>query len=226
MTDMMLSSTFDEPLASPQADRDNLFTKIDDVLQRSIAQNDPIIALQGVKQLEQVGRITGLGLAKLLWAVQDRWADYNTGEEFRDYVIEHTSLAWATVTRYCLVWEMYQKNTIPAALIDAIQSKTMRDQVEIAKIEDRVDMKMADWKRIAKASNGREIIEIKRELTNLKPRKSGFSIKLRRNGDLEVWDSKHVRHHVGFLNVDDAKTNDIIQKAIDRIVRNTGIMEE
>jgi len=227
MSDLIVpTSTMDEPLALAEHTQQEVFKKVDDLVAAAVAEGDPLVAISGITELTGLERLVGLGKAKLLWEIKSRWEAFNTGEEFSDFILEHTSVSRMTVDRYLLAWDMYATNRIPAKLVPSIMGRSMRDQVEIAKIVDRVDLSKKEWERIAGASNGHEVIEIKRELTGQKPRKSGLVIRLRRNGDLQALDSDKKVHFAGYLEVDKAKDDPIIARTIERITRGAGILVE
>lgn len=102
----------------------------------------------------------------------------------------------------------------------------MRDQIEIAKIADRVELGDKDWKEIAACSNGHELILVKRKLLDMKPRKSGVTLRLRRNGDIEAYDSSGKKHFIGSLELSERGKDEIVDKAIERITRSSGILVE
>jgi hypothetical protein len=216
----------DEPVALAKHTQQEIFKKVDDLVAEAVAEGDPLVAISGITQLTGLERLVGLGKAKLLWEIKTRWESFKTGEEFSDFILEHTSVSRMTVDRYLLAWDMYANKRIPEKLIPAIMGRSMRDQVEIAKIVDRVDVNKKDWERIAGASNGHEVIEIKRELTGQKPRKSGLVIRLRRNGDLQAIDSEKKTHFAGYLEVDKAKEDPIIARTIERLTRGAGVLIE
>jgi hypothetical protein len=216
----------DEPLTLALKDQADVFRRVDELIKESIRTGDPLIALERVASLTSLERLAGLGKAKLLWEIKSRWETFHIEEEFRDFVTEHTGMCTATIDRYVLVWEMYARKMIPEKLSSQIMGRTMRDQVEIAKIADRVELDFGDWKKIAAAENGHALIEIKREITGEKPRKGGLVLQLRRNGDIEATDSEKKVHFVGYLDLDKAKEDENVAKAIERITRSAGILIE
>jgi hypothetical protein len=216
----------DEPLSLSVGDQKDIERRVDDIIAESLRQKDPVIALRGISQMEGFTRIVGDGLAKALWELKANWSAYDLEEDFYDFVLEHSSLAKATIDRYILTWEMFHNKCIPEKLVVQIKGRTMRDQIEIAKIADRVELSDKDWKEIAACANGHEVIAMKRKLLNQKPLKSGVTLRLRRNGDVEAYDASGKKHFVGSLEIDQRKTDEVIDKAINRIVRGAGMLEE
>jgi hypothetical protein len=222
----MTASTMDEPLSLSVGDQKDIERRVDDIIAESLRQKDPVIALRGISQMEGFTRIVGDGLAKALWELKANWSMYELEEDFYDFVLEHSSLAKATIDRYILTWEMFHNKCVPEKLVSQIKSRTMRDQIEIAKIADRVELGDKDWKEIAACSNGHELILVKRKLLDMKPRKSGVTLRLRRSGDIEAYDSAGKKHFIGSLELDQRKTDEVVDKAINRIVRGGGLLEE
>jgi hypothetical protein len=221
-----LASTMDEPLSLSVGDQKDIERRVDDIIAESLRQKDPVIALRGISQMEGFTRIVGDGLAKALWELKANWSLFELEEDFYDFVLEHSSLAKATIDRYIMTWEMFHNKCVPEKLVEQIKSRTMRDQIEIAKIADRVELSPKDWKDIAACENGHTLIEVKRRLLDMKPRKSGVTLRLRRNGDIEAYDSEKNKHFVGSLELSERGKDEIIDKAINRIVRGAGMLEE
>ena len=226
MLDTIPTSSMDESVALVPSAQQDLFQKVDGLISTSLKQRDPLLALNGVSSLTGLERLVGLGKAKLLWSLESNWDLFQIEEDFHDFVTEHTSISRETVDRYILTWDMYEEHRVPERLVPAIMGRTMRDQVEIAKIADRVELTAGDWKEIAATTNGHELTEVKRKLTGQKPRKSGLILRLRRNGDIEAYDSDKKKHFVGFLERGKAKDDPIIQRAIERLTRSTGMLVE
>lgn len=221
-----ITSTMDEPLSLCLSDQQDIERRVDEIIAESLRAKDPVIVLNGIARIEGFIRISGLGLAKALWELSSNWDVFEIDEEFTDFVQEHTSISKATIKRYVTTWEMYHNKSVPKKFQEQIKGRTMRDQVEIAKIADRVEMSDKDWNTIASTANGHELQEVKRKLLKLKPRKSGVVIRLRRNGDIEAYDSEKKRHYIGNLEIDEAKNDPIVAKAIGRIIRGAAILEE
>ena len=223
---MDLSTSLDEPIAVHKKTQGDVFRRVDDLVQQAVDAEDPLIALEGIASLTGLERLIGLGKAKLLWELKAKWNQFKVEEEFTDFVIESTGICRETVDRYILVWAMYEGKLIPDKVHDEIMGRTMRDQVEIAKIADRAELDGKDWNRIAATTNGHELAELKREILDIAPRKSGLVIRLRRNGNVEGTDSEGHVEFGGYLEVEKAKTNPVVAKMIKRITRSSGILIE
>jgi hypothetical protein len=224
--DLEISFPMDESIKLSGDAKKQAFDRVDELMEKTIEAKDPVIATNGLSQLAGLERIAGLCKAKLLYRLKESWVCFETEENFKDFIMEHTSLSGETVDRYVLVWEMYEMLPVPEALVPELMARTMRDQVEIAKIADRVQLTEKDWKAIASTANGYELATLKREMTKQEPRKSGITIRLRRNGDLEAIDSKRSVYMVGYLNVKEAETSPMIAKAIERLTRTAGVLVE
>ena len=223
MTDALeLVGSLDQPI--PLAKQDETFSKVDRLLERALEERDPMIALTGASQLLGIARISGLALSKLLHGVHDRWDEYeNNGDDFRDTVFETIGLTKATTDRYINVWEMLTCGVVPTVYVEDIKSRPMRDLVKVASLTAQgFDVKSEDWARMAHAADGTELDQIVRELKGKPPRKSSLQIYVERNGDINCMKEGRMKL-VGYLKTDDDDPD--VRKAIERIIKNAGLVE-
>jgi hypothetical protein len=202
----------------------SLFDRIDTVLAQSLEEKDPSLALSVGKGLLGVVRLGGLGLAKLLHGVHSRWKDY----EYRGTIYalaenELGILAKATINRYIAVWEMLSGAYIPKDVLDEVKVKPMRQLVPMASlITQGFDVAVKDWVRLAHAADAGEVAEIVREIKGKPPKKQSMKIVLEQDGTLNCWNSGKITN-IGMLRVED-ETDEIVAKAIERIINNSGII--
>jgi hypothetical protein len=201
-----------------------LFDRIDTVLAQSLQEKDPVIALSVGKGLLGVVRLGGLGLAKLLHGVNSRWKDYEySGTIYALAEDELGILAKATINRYIAVWEMITGGYIPNDVLDEVKVKPMRQLVPMASlITQGFDVSTKDWVRLAHATDAGEVAEIVREIKGKPPKKQSMKIVLEADGTLFVWNGGKITS-IGYLDVKN-ETDEIVAKAIERIVNNSGII--
>jgi hypothetical protein len=202
----------------------SLFDRIDTVLAQSLEEKDPAIALSVGKGLLGVVRLGGLGLAKLLHGVNSRWKDYEySGTIYALAEDELGILAKATINRYIAVWEMITGAYIPKDVLDEVKVKPMRQLVPMASlITQGFDVSTKDWVRLAHATDAGEVAEIVREIKGKPPKKQSMKIVLEEDGTLNVWNGSKI-FNIGYLRIVDTE-EEIITKAIERIVNNSGII--
>jgi hypothetical protein len=201
-----------------------LFDRIDTVLAQSLEEKDPAIALSVGKGLLGVVRLGGLGLAKLLHGVSSRWKDYEySGTIYALAEDELGILAKATINRYIAVWEMIVGGYIPKDVLDDVKVKPMRQLVPMASlITQGFDVSTKDWVRLAHAADAGEVAEIVREIKGKPPKKQSMKIVLEADGTLNAWNGGKIVN-IGMLRVEN-ETDEIVAKAIERIVNNSGIV--
>lgn len=202
----------------------SLFDKIDSVLAQSLQEKDPTLAFYAGKSLLGVVRLGGLALAKLLHGVNSRWKDYEWGGTIYTLAEDELGiLAKATINRYIAVWEMITGAYIPSEVLEEVKVKPMRQLVPMASlITQGYDVDTKDWIRLAHATDAGEIAEIVREIKGKPPKKQTMKIVLEQDGTLNVWNGGKILN-IGMLRVED-ETNEIVAKAIERIVNNSGIV--
>jgi hypothetical protein len=202
----------------------SLFDRIDTVLAQSLEEKDPAIALSVGKGLLGVVRLGGLGLAKLLHGVNSRWKDYEySGTIYALAEDELGILAKATIKRYIAVWEMITGGYIPKDVLDEVKVKPMRQLVPMASlITQGFDVSTKDWVRLAHAADAGEVAEIVREIKGKPPKKQSMKIVLEEDGTLHCWNDGQI-YDIGMLRVEN-ETDEIVAKAIERIVNNSGIV--
>jgi hypothetical protein len=202
----------------------SLFDRIDTVLAQSLEEKDPAIALSVGKGLLGVVRLGGLGLAKLLHGVNSRWKEYEySGTIYALAEDELGILAKATIKRYIAVWEMITGGYIPKDVLDEVKVKPMRQLVPMASlITQGFDVSTKDWVRLAHATDAAEVAEIVREIKGKPPKKQSMKIVLEADGTLNAWNGGKIVN-IGMLRVEN-ETDEIVAKAIERIVNNSGIV--
>jgi len=202
-----------------------LFDRIDAVLAQALEQKDPELAFSAGKSLLGAVRLGGLGLAKLLHGVNSRWKEYEYSGTFYGLAEDQLAiLAKATVDRYIAVWEMLTGSYLPNDIIDEVKAKTMRQLVPMASlIKQGYDVSTQDWRRLAHAVDANEVREIVREIKGKPPKKQSMKIVLEQDGTLNVWNGGKIVN-IGYLDVKMELTDEIVAKAIERIVNNSGIV--
>ncbi len=224
MTDYFeISSWIDQ--STPIRFERSLFDRIDKIVEQSLKEKNPVIALSAGNSLLGAIRLGGLGLAKLLHSVNFRWKEYEfSGSLYELAESELGILAKNTVDRYIAVWEMLSGGYIPQDLMEYIKAKPMRQLCPIASlVAQGYDVSNEDWSRIAHAADYNEVAEIVRELKGKPPKKTSMKIVLEQDGTLNAWNNGKIVF-IGSLRVEDEDKDETIKKAIERIVNNSGIV--
>lgn len=196
----------------------DMFYAIDGVVQELNQTGDIRKATQVVSILDRIDNVTGKVKAKLLHGM-NRWYLLNKPQDdFGDYIESTTPTKRITVERYVNVWEQIEQERIPKK----IQARPMRDLIPVANmLAQGFEPSKSEWNTIDLASNSSELLDAIREIKGKKPRKSGMTIQMERDGSLYAYkDSKRV--YVGFLDL--KEQDELLLKAIERILDGAQII--
>ena len=130
-----------------------------------------------------------------------------------------TTTKGVTVDRYINVWDKIDQEMIPKA----VQEKPMRELVPIASmLSQGFEPTKREWTKIELTSNSSELSAVIREIKGKKPRKSGLTIQMERDGSLYVYKDDD-RFYIGYLDLNEEKNPDV-EKAIERIISGANII--
>lgn len=170
--------------------------------------------------LDRIDNVTGHAKAKLLWGIWDWWRVERPNQDFGDHIESTTSTKAITAERYVGVWQHIESVNIPKK----IQSRPMRDLIPIANmLSQGYEPSKEQWNEIQLASNNSEILDVIRTVKGKKPRKSGLKIYLEKDGTLNMWKNNQ-KTYVGWLDVEEAKSNPDLEQAIKRLVDSAQII--
>ena len=217
-----ITSDFDQELVTGD---DWLLNKIDRVIEQAIAEHNAYIALDTCKSLKSIIKTSGLGLAKLLYLIYSNWSEFQIQEDFEEVVYEYTGLHKHTVSRYTRVWAMYAENRVPEEYKQEILEKNIRDQIPIANaLMQGYEITKADWKNLAEAPDYNAVSQVILEDVKEKPyRSNALRLVIDRMGTIWAKRGDEPRRFVGSLEINSDEP--AVQQAIQRILKNTGILE-
>jgi hypothetical protein len=199
-------------------------TAIDGLLADAIKQGDADQAFKLCNDLLGIQRISGLSLAKTLWTIHQHWNEFGIDDDFFDNAALRLDIHRHTIERYVKVHHMMITD-VPADVIKELQDHNIRDLIPIANaISQGYTITNETWDKIADADDSREIARIIREdVKGVEPKSGSITLWMDRDGTLWAFHDEE-RHFVGSLEV--AVDDEIIQKAINRIISNTGITKQ
>lgn len=207
-------------------DTDQLSKAIEEVIQQALEKDDPSIAFNVGRSLIKASKLAGLGLAELLFTMKSYWPAFETGEEFEDRAFVEFGLSKATIMRYIRDWEMLNSGDIPPQLENKIAEKNMKDINAIATTwASGYDIPEKAWEELADAPDNNAVLGILRDVKGIEPRVSSLVIRMERDGTLRGW-MQGEGHFLGYLAVEEAKDDDTVKKAIERIISSSGIVLE
>jgi len=203
--------------------QDTLYA-IEKIVENSIENGDAFIALNACKSLIKLSKISGITLAKGLYLIKENWEHYNMDEPFERIAYVAIGVHPDTVNRYVEVWELFAKNKIPKPYVDKLKSQNIKSLIPIAKaVKQGYELDDKDWKALANAPDFYTIQNEIREIKGQEPRKSTLQLRLDEYGSIWAW-KRNERYFVGSLEIDDEE--EVVQQAISKITRNSGILQQ
>lgn len=200
----------------------DMYSAIDTVIDDLNTTGDLGKATHVLTVLEQIEDVSGHAKAQLLYGMW-KWWEFNATANFADYIESHSQKTRkVTVDRYITVQEMIETEQIP----EDVATLPMRTLVPIAKtLSHGHKITRRDFDKIIKANNSREVEDILRVIKGKAARKSAMQIEWARDGSLYVW-KENKRTFLGWLDKEVYASNEVAQKAINRILDNTGIIRK
>ena len=220
MSDLMEINGLDQAMP---IDDTAILKRVEEVVHEAIEKGDVYVALDFGKGLIQVSQLSGIALAKLFYMLRERWEIFEVGDDFDAIAYDYVGRTKATVDRYIRVWEMYEKKLIPAEYEEDVRQKNIKDQIHIATLPAQgYEVSDDEWQDIVDAPDYNSVSAKIREIKGKEPSKSALLIYIDSDGNLSAQQEGETQF-VGYLDVDEA--GDIAEKAIQRIIRATGILE-
>lgn len=199
-------------------------SQVDSIIMRCIALGSPDEAFEAGAQFITAGVVSGIGLAKLAVEIKKAWPHFEIGAEFEDVAYKQWGLSVTTLRRYMRIWEMRVSGDAPQELLDQIANRPLKDQQAIATLWESGELEDAgDWEKIAKTSTNAELLQTIREIRGTEQRSSSIVLRLERDGTIQAW-TKDGTFYVGHLAVEEQDENELLRKAINRIINNSGII--
>lgn len=190
--------------------------------EESLQQHDISIIVAPLQAMVKMAKMNGLGLACGLYFIKKHWEEYKIDDEFTDYAFVELGLHRHTIDRYVDVWAMYDTNAVPDDFAPRIMQQNIKSQIPIAKaVAQGYEIDDATWEDLADATDYTEVAKIVREVKGREPRKGSMQIFLDRDGTLHAI-SDGMMYEIGYLNT--MEEDDVVEKAVERIVNNSGIL--
>lgn len=219
MTDLDITAPLDQQLP---VDFDDILEMIDELFVVSVdTKNVDLVydfCSHRVKQL----KLSGISLAKALWMLHENWGVYEIGDEFLDAVTFRLGLHRHTIERYIRVWDMLK--SAPKELVDDLQQQGIKSLIPIAHaIAQGYEIDGDTWNKLADAPDYSTVSHIINEdVKGKEGRSNRLTIYIDRDGSMWAV-SGEARLFVGSLELSDE--NEMVQKAIKRIIDNAGMIQ-
>ncbi len=150
-----------EPIVRIQKQDVHYFETVDDVIGRSIASGDPLIALEYIQGLQRDGFVRGLAIAKMFYRMQQSWDLFRAAgidDEFQNVVETTTGYSPATVNKYINMWESVFEN--PAITEDIrlqLAGKPIETLLLLTAAAREGSLTDEDWESVAHAADIKEV---------------------------------------------------------------------
>jgi hypothetical protein len=186
----------------------------------AIQQGDLDMAIDFCSRLVNLQKMSGLALAKALWMIHDNWNRFEIDEDFKMIMAIRLDIHPHTVERYVRVYDLLLH--APEEVVAQLESKNIGDLFPVANaVAQGYTVDDDTWKDIADAPSQTDVSRIVREdVKGAEPRATSLSLSINQAGEIWAWKSNQ-RYFIGSLEI--SNEDETVQKAIERIVKNSGI---
>lgn len=201
------------------------FRRIDELVDDAVERGTVEPVVNYIYNLRIVSELIGKGLARFLYRVKQNWDKFieSDSDDFKDYMAAVVGLHPHTVERYVRIAKLLEE--APQEYVPKLETMNTDELFPVANANDQGwYLDDDDWKDYLNATTPGERREIIREVKGKPPKKTGLSLWLDRRGSLWVFQSEYDRQFIGSLEIDSEK--DVVKKAINRIIKESGIREE
>lgn len=216
----------DQPLPIQEELRSE-FDEIEQVLSKVDRTGDFNPAFDYGRRVIVGVQVKGIGLAKLLYELKQRWDTDEHEETFADRVFVEWGISEQTVNKYTNIWRsIFDNEAIPMDVRYLLAERPMRTLKRLAPPAADEEFTDEEWRELSRMSDHHEIvqfIEDKRgKPTTGKPR---MEIRLNEEtGQLVAWEDGH-RSNLGVLRTSERDLEDNLRwRAIERIKRGAGVL--
>lgn len=194
---------------------------VETVLERIDQTGDFEVGMKVLKGMTALSQAAGLSLAKLLHGMYTRWPD-DDEDGFYDELAGYTTIKRITVERYVNAWSALQ--VVPDDYRDQMYLRPTRDLVKLGEAWSQgYTPKDSQWSDLLMAQNSSEFAATLRGVKNAKPRKSSLMMYLERDGSIYAY-KENTKVFIGHININAPEWNEIAQKALERIVKGSGMI--
>ena len=200
-----------------------IFEEVDNAVAQAVEEHDVRLVTKFGRALHRDVRVRGIAMAKLLWAVQDRWEDIGEEDEFYNVMESEIGLATSTIHKYVNLWDaVFANPDIPDWVKQRLLYKSIKSLLLLPAIAKEGGV---DWEEILKASSLNEMRAIIKGTRGAQTSsETAVFIQMdMRTGQLSARQGNN--HFVIFgllnLNIEDEG----VTTAIERIIRESRIQE-
>ena len=228
ITDIIpIESGLDQPLKLPNLSI--VLKRVDEIVDAAVLSKNPETAIDVISRLVQVNKLSGLGLARVLWQLSRRWSELGMGDAFVDVVFERAGLSPDTIRRYIQGWDSIENMDVDDETRSNLLDHGIKAIIAIAQKESRSGRRFTrhQLKRISKSE---DLSSLRRTMDDIlgiaTSNQDNLLLHLKRDGSLEAWKGNR-KVSVGYLMYGKDDMEDLIRKqAINRLIESVGIIVE
>jgi hypothetical protein len=220
----------DELTARPITDlstlsREQVLAGVDDALLHLYQTGDIQGAVRVLGAFARFEDVSGVARAKFLWGSKNWWTETKQeGDFYEKFGLLDKKSGKVYSDRLINLWDCIQDARIPKQVYDRM---TVRELVPIAEtLGQKYDISKEQWSKIVQLDGADQIrAYLQKEVKKKEPRSHTMKFTVDGNGTITMW-HQDVAYFCGSLNVQDAKDNDILAAAIERIKSGNAKMED
>jgi len=201
---------------------DEILQRVEQLVQQAIKDKDVEAALNIPRQIILVQKISGLALAKAIYMIKQSWDVFEMDEPFEDVAFAYFGKHKSTISRYEKIWRMLEGSNVPDKYKEDVKQIGIQSQIPIANhLDAGYEIEDDDWKELIGEPDFHSVSAKLRELKGKEPRPQALSIWMERDGTLKCSKGGGI-YYLGWLDIDEK--NEIVQQAIERIRKHTGVL--
>ena len=222
----MLEGGLTQPVPLPTLD--SVLNRVDEAINEAVRDNNPDAAFRIGLQLVQVSRMVGFALAKFLWRMKQRAAEFHITEDaFEDIVFDKMGLPPDTTKNYARAWDRIESLPIDSKTRNLLLEKGIKAMIAIVKAEShlvkigKTKFSETQLEKLAKTADHSTLVKTLNKLKGQKDVLPKQYFKLKRDGTLEFWASGK-RLIIGILYI----SNPGVKVVVDHILEVLGVIIE
>lgn len=199
--------------------------EVDEVIDRAILTGDPLFAFRWVLGIRAEVQVRGVQVACVLARIEEQWKNFGVDDDFISVAEAETGLSVETIKKYTRLYrQIFGNEKLSEGEKQKLAGLPIRELMKVAPALADGQVSVDD---VVNATTEGEINQIVREARGAKTSsETRITILLDRTGQLKVRQgSDGPFEPFGFLHLEKGKENLVVQRAIDRIVQNLGILE-
>ncbi len=199
--------------------------QVDTYIHNAIMMHDISDVLEFGRQLIRGFRIRGIVLAKLLYELTANWDKFGVDDDYISVITNEMGVKTVTLVKYSNMWRVvFAESGISKSIKQQLLEKPVKSLLLLPALIEDGDV---DWREIIDADTHEDLRDLIREKRGLvTSSKTALFIRIdSRSGQLSCKQGEGHFESFGLLNVDSAKTNPIIARAIARICRDARILQ-